>query len=66
MFKYISHVWQTADKFGKRGWIYSILSTIGLGYTLLLDRPVKWFAVIVWALILGLGVSLIRYKKSGN
>ncbi|HPN34482.1 MAG TPA: hypothetical protein PK843_08210 [bacterium] len=49
--------------YAKRGVIYAAVSTAGLLYEFFWDRPIKWFAVAVWFLILGLGVYLLLFKK---
>ncbi|NLP12440.1 hypothetical protein GX408_18720 [bacterium] len=50
-------------RYAKRGVIYAAVSTAGLLYEFLGDRPIKWFAVALWFLILGLGVYLVLFKK---
>ncbi len=62
----VKQLWQNADGFGKRGWLYSFIGLIGLYYALIFDQPIKWFAVIIWFFLLCLGVSLIQRKKRRN
>ncbi|OPZ66967.1 MAG: hypothetical protein BWY83_02741 [bacterium ADurb.Bin478] len=50
-------------RYAKRGVIYAAISAAGLLYEFFWDRPVKWFAVALWFLILGLGVYLLLFKK---
>ncbi len=50
-------------RYAKRGVIYAAVSTAGLLYEFFWDRPIKWLAVALWFLILGLGVYLLLFKK---
>jgi len=52
-----------SGRYAKRGLLYSVISTIGLAYALFFDLPIRWFGVLMWSLILGLGLYLIFFKK---
>ncbi len=59
----IKERWTQAGRFSKRGFIYVAISLAGLLYELIWDDPVKWFAVIIWLIILGLGIYLLLFMK---
>ncbi len=63
MLTQIKERWTQAGRFGKRGFIYMAISLAGLVYELVWDDPVKWFAVIIWLIILGLGIYLLLFMK---
>jgi len=60
---HIKDRWTQAGRFGKRGVIYVAISLAGLLYELVWDDPVKWFAVIMWLIILSLGIYLLLFMK---
>jgi hypothetical protein len=55
--------WVQAGPLAKRGILYTTISLAGLMYELVWDKPVKWFAIIIWMIILGIGVYLLLFMS---
>jgi hypothetical protein len=66
LIQYVRNKIEMAGQFGKRGVLYSAVGLIGLAYASIWDRPIKWFAVIIWFLILSLGLYRIWIIKDSQ
>jgi hypothetical protein len=60
---FLKHKWTQAGPFVKRGFLYATISLAGLVYELVWDNEVKWFAVIMWMIILGIGIYLLWFRR---
>lgn len=63
MIAFFKHKWIQAGPLAKRGLFYTTISLAGLMYELVWDKPVKWFAIIMWMIILGIGVYLLLFRR---
>lgn len=66
MLAFLKYKWTQSGPLTKRGVLYTAVSLAGLMYELVWDRPVKWFAVIMWMIILGIGAYLLTMMRDSQ